>query len=169
MAEAAGDLDGTERDDAPAAERSILDAPEYYLASLDRQNRENMNAALRPHGLKVADWRILSCLAHIPALAVSDLAELTVVERSVASRLVDRLIERGLLSKTASEADKRFAEVSLTAEGRAKLREAEAAVADLRDQLFGGLTTEDRENLLRMLRVLRRNALSYRRLAALLP
>lgn len=169
MAEAAGKLDGRSGDDARAAEESKLDAPEFYLASLDRQNRENMNAALRPHGLKVADWRILSCLEHIPSLAVSDLAELTVVERSVASRLVDRLIERGLLSKTASEADKRFAEVSLTAGGRAKLGETEAAVADLRDQLFGGLTAEDRENLLRMLQTLRRNALSYRRLPVLLP
>lgn len=147
-----------------SADGSKIEAPEYYLAALDRQNRENMNAALRPLGLKVADWRILSCLETIPSLTVSDLSELTVVERSVASRLVDRLIERGYLAKQASSADRRFAEVTLTKSGRRKLTECESVVDDLRAQLFAGLSARDRDQLLRLLKLMRKNALAYRRI-----
>ncbi len=144
-------------------DNSKIDAPEFYLAALDRQNRENMNTALRPNGLKVADWRILSCLDSVPSLTVSDLAELTVVERSVASRLVDRLIERGYLRKVSSEADRRYAEISLTQAGAHKLRQCDAAIDDLRAQLFAGLNDKDRENFLRLLKVLRKNVLAYQR------
>ncbi|MEX0347624.1 MAG: MarR family winged helix-turn-helix transcriptional regulator [Rhizobiaceae bacterium] len=142
---------------------SKIEAPEFYLAALDRQNRENMNTALRPHGLKVADWRILSCLDSIRSLTVSDLAELTVVERSVASRLVDRMIERGFLRKEASAADRRYSEITLTEAGSEKLRQCDAAVDDLRAQLFAGMSEKDRENLLRLLKLLRKNVLAYQR------
>lgn len=146
-----------------SANESKIEAPEYYLAALDRQNRENMNAALRPLGLKVADWRILSCLESIPSLTISDLSELTVVERSVASRLVDRLIERGFLAKQSSSADRRFADVTLTDSGRVKLAECESVVDDLRGQLFAGMSGRDQDNLLRLLKLMRKNALAYRR------
>lgn len=147
-----------------AASGISREAPEYYLAALNRQNRENMNSALRPFGLKIADWRLLHCLDGVASLAVSDLAELTVVERSVASRLVDRLIERGFLRKQANSADKRFAQISLTNKGRQKLRDTEPAVADLRAQLFAGLSNAEQDAFLRALQIMRRNALGYQRL-----
>lgn len=142
---------------------SKIEAPEFYLAALDRQNRENMNTALRPLGLKVADWRILSCLDSIRSLTVSDLAELTVVERSVASRLVDRMIERGFLRKEASAADRRYSEITLTEEGTRKLRQCDAVVDDLRAQLFAGMSEKDQDHLLRLLKLLRKNVLAYQR------
>lgn len=139
------------------------EAPEYYLAALNRQNRENMNAALRPFGLKIADWRLLHCLDGVPSLTINDLADLTVIDRSVASRLIDRLIERGLLCKSASDADRRFAQISLTGDGRRKLRDADPAVGDLRAQLFSGLSEVERDEFLRVLQLLRKNALGYQR------
>lgn len=149
---------------AEAASGISREAPEYYLAALNRQNRENMNAALRPFGLKIADWRLLHCLDGVQSLAVSDLAELTVVERSVASRLVDRLVENGYLRKQANSADKRYALISLTGKGRQKLRDTEPAIADLRAQLFSGLSEAEQDAFLRALQIMRRNALGYQRL-----
>lgn len=134
------------------------EAPEYFVAALQAQIKDIMNAALRAHGLKLVDWRLLQCLAREEALSIHDLSRLAVVERTVTSRLVDRLIERGLATKAAMESDRRFAMVSITPAGRERLDDCEAGVAALRTRLFEGVTAGEREELVRLLRLCLRNA-----------
>ena len=140
------------------------EAAEFYIASLNRQIRENMNAALRPFGLKLADWRLLQCMERSAKLSIADLAELAVIERSVASRLIDKLVKRGLARKQIDTVDRRFTEISISAAGKGKLQEAERAVNDLRVQLFDGLSAEEYEALLGILQTVKRNAKGYDRL-----
>ena len=139
------------------------EAPEFYLASLNRQNRENMNVALRSHGLKIADWRLLQCLDRGVSLSVADLAELAVLERSVTSRLIEKLVHRGLARKKPSPADRRFSEITITKAGAQKLAESKTTIDHLRTQLFEGLSQDDYETLLRILQTMRKNARTYER------
>jgi DNA-binding MarR family transcriptional regulator len=141
----------------------IVDAPEFYIATLQSQIRENMNAILRPFGLKLPDWRILSCLDRQSGLSIYDLSELVVAERSVTSRLVDRLVERGYVRKEVMETDRRFTTVSITSTGCDKLTESIPAVVHLRKQLFAGMSEKEVTALLTSLKHIRRNALSYQR------
>ncbi|CUK19058.1 hypothetical protein RUE5091_04339 [Ruegeria denitrificans] len=39
------------------------DSPEFRLSALNTQVREMVNTVLRPHGLKLVEWRLLQCLA----------------------------------------------------------------------------------------------------------
>ena len=146
------DSNSTDRDQADG------EAPEYFVAALQSQIKDIMNAALRPHGLKLVDWRLLQCLAREGALSVHDLSRLAVVERTVTSRLVDRLIERGFATKAAMETDRRFAMVSITPAGRDRLAGCDESVARLRARLFEGVSGEEQGELVRLLRLCLRNA-----------
>ncbi|SDE16284.1 MarR family winged helix-turn-helix transcriptional regulator [Ruegeria marina] len=132
------------------------DPPEFHLSVLNMQIREMMNAVLRPHGLKLVEWRLLQCLADQGALSICDLATLAVIERTATSRLVDRMLERGLVSKEQMEDDRRFSRVSLCDAGRVKLEACTEDVHAVRQKLFEGLEQVEIASLLTILKRLQR-------------
>lgn len=120
-----------------------LEPPELLIVLAGRQMQDMMNAVLRRHGLKLVEWRILRGLKTGGTLTICDLAELAVADRTVASRLVDKLSDRGLLLKKALKTDRRFAQVTLSAMGRKLLDAAEPDVAHARERLFTGMSFEE--------------------------
>lgn len=135
-----------------------FEPPEYRLARLNRQIREMMHTTLRPHGLKLVEWRVLQCLMpEGQALTIADLAELAVIERTVTSRLIERMVARGLVTKTALANDRRFAQITATDAGRRAYAGADADARAARQRLFWGLTDTDISALLDLLDRMERN------------
>lgn len=135
----------------------LIEAPEYLIALIQRVNREQMEAALRPVGLRLASWRLLSCLHEHGPAALTDLADLSVLERTAAGRLVDDLVARGLVRKMALEGDKRFSIVALSEAGEAALERSMPRVHHVRARLFNGLSGTDYDTLRALLAKLRSN------------
>ena len=143
--------------DSPDLDR--FEPPEYLLAKLNTQIRELMRFALRPHGLKLVEWRVLQCLlAEDQVHTVADLAELAVIERTATSRLIDKMAARGLVDKAALADDRRFMRITITDAGRAAYAAADEAARAARQRLFGGLGDDDIDQLLRMLRQMQANS-----------
>ena len=140
-----------------------MDPPEYHLSVLNMQVREMMNAVLRQHGLKLVEWRVMQCLADEGALSICDLSALAVIERTATSRLVDRMVERGLIAKEQMENDRRFSQVSLCAAGRDKLAACTGDVNAARAQLFDGLGQDQIATFLDVLKQMQRNSAGLRR------
>ncbi|MEO9615232.1 MAG: MarR family transcriptional regulator [Nitratireductor sp.] len=155
------ETDGDAR--VPRPDEPLVDAPEYLISFLQRLNRDQMETALRPSGLKLTGWRILSCLDERGPMSLLDLAELSVIERTVTSRLVDRLIADGLVSKQAFSHDKRISIVAITGKGRDLLRASNLGVRNLRAQLFRDFSDDEYRQLCRLLQRLKANAQSLRR------
>lgn len=132
------------------------DPPEFHLSVLNMQIREMMNAVLRLHGLKLVEWRVLQCLADRGTLSISDLSTLAVIERTATSRLVDRMVEKGLVSKEQMEGDRRFFEVTLCAAGQARLDACTEDVHAARRQLFEGVEQAEIASFLDILKRLQR-------------
>lgn len=135
-----------------AADLDQFEPPEYLLARLNTQIREMMHHALRPFGLKLVEWRVLQCL--LPddqVLTVADLAELAVIERTVTSRLIDKMVTRGLVAKAPLENDRRFAQITITEAGRRAYAAADGAARAARARLFEGFTVDDMTALLYLL------------------
>ncbi|PSM16945.1 hypothetical protein C7T96_17930 [Nitratireductor sp. StC3] len=147
----------------PRPDEPLVDAPEYLISFLQRLNRDQMESALRPSGLKLTGWRILSCLDERGPMSLLDLAELSVIERTVTSRLVDRLIADGLVSKQAFSHDKRISIVAITGKGRGLLEASNLGVRTLRAQLFRDFSDDDYRQLCRLLQRMKANAQSLRR------
>tara|TARA_R110000787_G_scaffold250480_3_gene356104 strand:- start:85 stop:564 length:480 start_codon:yes stop_codon:yes gene_type:complete len=135
-----------------------IDPPEFLIALAGRHIQEMMNAVLRGHGLKLVEWRILDCLAAQQNLTIFDLAERAVVDRTVASRMVDRLADRGLVEKVALKTDRRFAQVSLTDAGHDVLKQAYPDVHQARARLFSDMSSDEATHLSRALEKLSVNA-----------
>ncbi len=100
----------------------------------------NITRALRPHGLTAPMWRVLNGLVEGGDATVGDLAKHTAFERSYVSRLVSRMAELGLVQATGNASDRRFRNVTLTDEGRARQAAAVALVARLNQDSLKGLS-----------------------------
>ena len=109
------DLEGA----ALHAWRSFLQSHASILRALDAE----LAAA---HGLTTRDYEVLLYLAQTPdrKLAMSALAERTMLTRSGITRLVDGLVAAGFIERIACPNDARVSYASLTGAGYKKLREA---------------------------------------------
>lgn len=141
-----------------------IDPPEYYLARLNRQIKDVMNSTLRKHGLTLVEWRLLQSLADQNSLTICDLAQFAVVDRTVASRLVEKLNERKLVRKIALAHDKRFVQVSITSKGKDLLALCHDPVAAVRNALFARISANEVDSFIDTLQVLLENAGNARRL-----
>ncbi|MBA4191372.1 MAG: MarR family transcriptional regulator [Planctomycetaceae bacterium] len=112
------------------------------------------------HGVTVAEWVILRQLLALGEVPPSRLAEGLGMTRGAISKLIDRLLNKKLVTRSAGKEDRRFQSVSLTAAGR-NLVPKLAALADRNDgEFFGHLTDAERDGLADLLKdVVRRHGL----------
>ncbi len=96
-------------------------------------------------GISLRAYEVLERLARAPggAMRMSDLATSVLLSASGVSRLVDQLVERGLLERRPDPSDARVAIACLTREGRAALRRAGATYADGVMRHFAAHLSED--------------------------
>jgi len=73
---------------------------------------------IRRFDLSLTEWRVCAALQHAPHQRLSQLAEHTSAEPSTLSRVVDGLLQRGLLVRDRSDEDGRALALSLTESGR---------------------------------------------------
>ena len=105
-----------------------------------RELERRANDAMRPLGLTGAQADALTVIGQAGPLSLKELGELLIAEAGHPSRLVDRLVEAGLVERRAAGDDRRRVELSLTARGRAldrKVRAARESLLDLGRQLIG--------------------------------
>jgi DNA-binding MarR family transcriptional regulator len=110
----------------------------------------NITKALRPHGLTAPMWRVLNGLVEGGDATVGDLARHTAFERSYVSRLVSRMAELGLVQAAGDESDRRFRNVTLTDEGRARQAAAVGVVQRLNQDSLKGLSEAEVRTLNRL-------------------
>jgi DNA-binding MarR family transcriptional regulator len=102
-----------------AAWRAFLRAHATVVERLDHELQQEQ-------GLPLTWYEVLLHLAGAPEhrLRLSELASVVLLSRSGITRLVDRLVEAGLVERQACPTDRRGAFAVLTAEGRTRLRRA---------------------------------------------
>lgn len=87
--------------------------------------------AFRPLGLTAAQGDALTVLAQAGPLSLKELGSLLIAEAGHPSRLVDRLVEAGLVERRPSEEDRRRVVLSLTPAGKRLAKRVEVARADV--------------------------------------
>lgn len=105
-------------------------------------------------GVTVAEWVVLREMFGRDKATPSEIAGATGMTRGAASKLIDRLVEKNLVSRREREDDRRYQDIALTPAG-AKLVPALAALADQNDHaFFSVLTAAERASLLVVLKKL---------------
>lgn len=102
------------------ASQDILDSIRRIVRGL-RVSSKNAESTL---GISGAQLFVLQKLNGSACLSLNELAERTLTHQSSVSVVVGRLVERGLALRTASKADARRLDLSLTSKGRAFLHKA---------------------------------------------
>src|SRR5271155_3373851 len=98
-------------------------------------------------GVTVAEWVVLREMFDASATSPSALAAATGLTRGAISKLIERLVQKDLVSRAEAADDRRFQDVRLTSAGRALVPKL-AALADQNDhEFFSQLPVGERERL----------------------
>lgn len=124
----------------------------YWLRRVSNSVSGAFARKVEARGVIVAEWVMLRELYTDPSLGPSQFAEMLGMTRGGVSKLVDRLVEKELLTRRPSVDDKRAQLLSLTEAGRALVPEL-AELADRNDaEFFDHLSAEDRTAMERILK-----------------
>jgi DNA-binding MarR family transcriptional regulator len=118
----------------------------------------NMTSAIderleREHELSLSSYEVLLLLSRADdnALRMGELADELLLSRSGLTRLVDRMVARGLLERHTCSADRRGTYARLTDAGRKKFSDARPTnLAAIREQFVDRLEEDDLEDLARV-------------------
>ena len=102
-------------------------------------------SGLNEERLEVGDVDTLEQIAAVGPCPMSDVADGLRVDRSTVSRSVNRLVERGLVSRRASDGDGRVVLVTVTDGGRAAQQEASARRTTLACRILEHLHPDDQD------------------------
>ena len=110
------------------------------IKAAEREFERRTNLAMRPLGLTGPQADALTVIGQAGPLALKELGELLIAEAGHPSRLVDRLVEAGLVERRPADDDRRRIVLSLTPKGRrldVRVRRARAEVLELARLIVG--------------------------------
>ena len=89
----------------------------YLLRQADQTLSAPFYAALNRSGVARSEWRVLVVLEELGELRVAELATASLSPQPTVTHALQRLEERGLVTRTVSSEDRRQRVVAITAEG----------------------------------------------------
>jgi MarR family transcriptional regulator, 2-MHQ and catechol-resistance regulon repressor len=117
--------------------------------------------SFRESGLGDSDFRALEALLHKGPLPVNAIGSKVFLTPGSISTAVDRLYERGLVTRTEDETDRRVRRVDLTQKGRTLTEQLFSEHAEHLQKLAEVLTPAERAQLIKTLRKLGMQASAY--------
>lgn len=102
-------------------------------------------------GLPLLEARTMLLLGSVGAASLKAVCKHANIEKAYASRLVEKLIRKGLMLKVADPDDRRAVRLTLTKKGALLNTDLQAEVVQRNDHLMSVLTTKEREVFLRCL------------------
>jgi MarR family transcriptional regulator, transcriptional regulator for hemolysin len=124
----------------------------YWLRVVSNAVSHSFAKKLAASDVTVAEWVILrEMYAGEQTTSPSVVADMTGLTRGAVSKLIERLLQKGLVTRAEAAGDRRYQEIKLTAAAR-KLLPKLASIADENDEkFFSVLTVSERSALMTML------------------
>ncbi|CVI25380.1 MarR family winged helix-turn-helix transcriptional regulator (plasmid) [Agrobacterium radiobacter] len=127
-----------------------------HLLIVARLYRREIDAAISQLGLSEASAQPIRYLARLgDPTRLGILAEVMNLEGPTLIRIVEQLVQSGLVERVDDEADKRAKLLRLTEKGQSLNKEVREAVSDFRNRVFADIPTEDVAAMFRVLEKLR--------------
>ena len=104
---------------------------------------KGMEAEVAPHGLTSLQFALLRVFLQEEEWTATQLAQVLPVHVSRISRVVNKLVDMGLMSRRRPRSDRRIVLLSLTDEGKALTSELDRRVRALDAQLAEGVSEEE--------------------------
>ena len=123
----------------------------YLMLAVQREGNRSLTEALRPLELTPAQAEVLRVLQEFQPLSLIALGDLLVCESGSPSRLVNGMVEAGLIERVPSTINKRMVILTLTEKGEERaerVREVEQMMYRTITELLGGVSLPDIQALL---------------------
>jgi DNA-binding MarR family transcriptional regulator len=125
----------------------------YWLKRAETQVSGTLASELKLSGLIGSDWAALREMYRPGHTSSVSLAAVIGMTKGGASKLIDRLVKKGLARRSVGELDRRCRPVGLTRRGKCLVEQHLATLADLNEhEFFGKLPTKMRHYLMEALR-----------------
>jgi DNA-binding MarR family transcriptional regulator len=136
--------------------RPIVKAPwfiSYWLKRAETQVSRKLASELKLSGLIGSEWAALQEMYRPGRTSSVSLAAVIGMTKGGASKLIDRLVKKGLVRRSVGEIDRRCRPVGLTRRGKCLVEQQLATLAnDNEQEFFGQLPTKMRHYLMEALR-----------------
>ena len=119
----------------------------FILNDTARLYRRAFNARVRDSGITALQWRLITYLKRHEGIRQGPLADLIEVEPITLSRMVDRLVEAGLLERRADPTDRRAWQLYLAPRAAELLNGMRGTIDALTAEATEGLSAAEREQL----------------------
>jgi DNA-binding MarR family transcriptional regulator len=134
---------------------------EAHLNVLRTSSRlsDSVEDLLKPHGISGTQYNVLRILrgAEPDGLCRNELRDRMVTRMPDMTRLLDRMEEAGLVSRTRDDDDRRLVYARITKAGRALVDELDAPMEQLHKDLLGHLSASQLRSLVDLLTLTRRD------------
>jgi DNA-binding MarR family transcriptional regulator len=127
----------------------------FWMRLVSNSVSQAFAAKLEETGVTVAEWVVMREMYGEAGITTpSQVAELTHLTRGAVSKLLERLLQKGLITRTESKEDRRYQDIQLTTAGR-RLVPQLAALADQNDkEFFSSISASERAQLMKLLKKL---------------
>jgi DNA-binding MarR family transcriptional regulator len=129
----------------------------FLLHDVARLMRRRFEQHARGLGMTRSQWQALAYLSRNEGISQTGLADLLDVEPITLSRIIDRLVETGLVDRIPHASDRRVWCLRLTAGARPKLRQLRELGEKTRSETLAGVSEADRDRLIKTLSAMRSN------------
>ncbi len=119
----------------------------YQLKRAQTALEALMATRLKPLGITVAQYAVLTGVHEAPGCSSAELARRAFVTPQASNQLVKALERSGLVCRSASPDHGRVLQTRLTPRGRRLLQRARAHIADVETLLAAGMTERGREQV----------------------
>lgn len=112
----------------------------YLMLAVQREGNRTLTEALRPLELTPSQAEVLRVLQEFQPLSLIALGDLLICETGSPSRLVNGMVEAGLIERVPSTTNRRMVTLTLTEKGQERaerVREVEQAMYRVMTELLG--------------------------------
>lgn len=126
----------------------------YLLAAASEKASSQFHSHVRKAGLRVPEWRALACLYENEGMMITELAELSLMEQSRMTRIIDQMDQRKLVRRVSDGSDRRRVLVKLTKEGKTLASRLVSDAREHEENLLSDLADTDAARIKPVLQVL---------------
>ena len=121
----------------------------FYRFSLlaGQINRAIERAYVQRYGRPAHGWRVLTVLGNFGALSATEITHHNTLEIDKVTRIVDSLVEQGLVTRQQDNEDRRKIIVALTAKGKRIYIQIEEMIGQMEHEFLIVLSNQEREIL----------------------
>ncbi len=123
-----------------------VDLLPYLMNRLTAEINKSWLQVLRPYGLTIPRWQVLSVLSAYDGCRLGVLAQMCGAEQAVTSRVVEQMVQAGMVKRQQAKRDSRTVYIRITEQGSALYRELLPVAKDQIDHLIEYMGKHEAEN-----------------------